>query len=168
GGLGGVVDGGGGRDLIDFSAVANAPVVGDLATGQFTAGNGACTLRRVEKVIGSALDDDIRGDGRRNARWGGVGDDTLAGEPGADRLLGGPGDDRLLGGSGNDLLRGGPGADEVDGQGQADRLYGDAGADLLRGGPGNDLLYGDGRDLSLDGGGGEDLCSLGGAAPSAC
>ena len=167
-GVSGTLDGGGGRDLIDFSAVTDAPVVGDLATGQFTAGNGACTLRRVERVIGSPLDDDIRGDGRRNALWGGAGNDTLTGGPGADRLLGGPGADRLRGGGGDDLLRGGPGADGVYGQGQSDRVYGDAGADLLRGGPGDDLLYGDGRDLSIDGGGGEDLCSLDGATPAAC
>ena len=167
-GVSGTLDGGLGRDVIDFSAVAGTPVVGNLAPGQFTAGTGACTVWRVENVIGSPLDDDITGDGRRNVLWGGAGNDTLTGGAGADRLLGGPGDDLLWGGAGDDLLRGGPGADEVYGQGQADRVHGDAGADLLRGGPGNDTLYSDAADRSVAGGDGEDLCILGGAAPSAC
>ena len=168
GGVSGTLDGGLGRDVIDFSAVAGAPVVGNLASGQFTAGTGACTVWRVENVIGSPLGDDITGDGRRNALWGGGGGDILTGGAGADRLLGGPDDDLLRGGGGDDLLRGGPGADEAYGQAQSDRVQGDAGADLLRGGPGNDTLYGDAADRSVAGGDGEDLCSLGGEAPSAC
>lgn len=167
-GVSGTLDGGLGRDVIDFSAVAGAPVVGSLASGQFAAGTGGCTVWRVENVIGSPLGDDITGDGRRNALWGGGGGDILTGGAGADRLLGGPGDDLLRGGGGDDLLRGGPGADEAYGQAQADRLYGDAGADLLRGGPGNDTLYGDAADRSVVGGDGQDLCSLGGESPSAC
>ncbi len=167
-GVNGTVDGGPGQDLVDFADVTAAPVLGDLATGQFTTGPTACTVRRVERVVGSALDDDIRGDDRRNAIWGGPGNDSLAGGGGADLLQGGPGDDIVLGGAGNDLLRGGPGDDAVYGQGQSDRVYGDGGADDLRGGAGDDLLHGDNRDVGLVGGDGEDLCSLGGEAPSAC
>lgn len=167
-GLNGIVDGGTGRDVIDFSEVTAAPVLGDLATGQFNAGTGACTVRRVEQVVGSALDDVIRGDGRPNVIWGGPGADRLYGGDGADVLRGGLGDDLLGGGRGPDLLRGGPGDDLLAGQGQADRLYGDAGADDLRGGAGLDLLYGDRWDVNLDGGPGEDLCSLSSGAPAPC
>ncbi len=114
------------------------------------------------------FDDDLRGDGGRNAIWGGAGDDSLAGGGGPDMLQGGPGDDAILGGGGGDLLRGGPGSDAVSGQGQSDRVYGDAGPDVLRGGAGADLLFGDDRDVSLDGGDGEDVCRVGDAAPAAC
>lgn len=140
-GTSGTLDGGIGRDRIGFSKVMSTPVVGDLATGLFSAGGGSCTLRRVEEVVGSPLGDTITGDGRRNVLLGGAGNDSLSG---------GAGDDRLDGGAGDDILRG------------------DAGADRLQGGTGNDLLFGDAADLPPFGGPGEDSCAVGSAAPAPC
>jgi Ca2+-binding RTX toxin-like protein len=112
-----VVDGGGGIDQLDF-----APFVGILvtpATGVVvdlaakTASNpfgGTLTLKNVENVIGTALADEISGDGRRNV----IGDGLFDG--GADVILARGGDDlvRLGPSSTNARADGGAGRDTLE------------------------------------------------------
>lgn len=57
---------------------------------------------RVDRLVGNALANTMRGLG---------GNDTLLGKGGNDTLLGGPGRDRLVGGPGRDKVTGGPGFD---------------------------------------------------------
>lgn len=142
------IDGGGywdeslrtGWDTIDYryessregnSPVAPIGVTVNLATGVATDTFGDIdTLRHIDAVFGSHLDDIIFGNERMN---------YIMGEEGNDLLSGGSGDDNLEGGAGNDTLDGGQGDDE---------LYGGAGDDIL-------IQSGSGRQL-YDGGDGVD------------
>ena len=59
---------------------------------------------RTENVIGTSLNDVLRGDAGPNDLDGGGGDDVLDSAAGADSLNGGPGLDRLSAGDGDDSL----------------------------------------------------------------
>lgn len=98
-----LVDGGFGRDTLDFSSVATALVI-DLETPANNLGGPATgdAYSNIEVVLGGARADVIRGD---------AADNTLFGFNGSDRLTGGAGADVLTGGTGQDLLTGGSGAD---------------------------------------------------------
>lgn len=85
-------------------------------------------------VLGTVLDDDLRGTS---------GPDVIAGGPGNDTVRGLGGDDVICGGADQDTLDGGAGADSIDGGG-ADFPWE---PDLLAGGPGHDVLRG--RDLAM-------------------
>ncbi len=115
------IDGGGGRNLIDFSTHSQAVTV-DLTAGT-TSVIGLIT--RIVDVMGSAFDDTLIGNAQDNRLFGLIGNDTL---------IGGPGNDILFGGAGNDILNGGDGRDW---------LLGGTGADSLLGGIGDDLLISD-------------------------
>ena len=82
-----VIDGGAGRDALDFSAsVAGVQV--DLSTGTLVDGEGfEDQFSSIEIVTGSTFDDTL---------LGGSGDDTFIGGDGSDVLVGGP-DDGLPG-----------------------------------------------------------------------
>lgn len=84
-------DGRSGFDTIDYSGASVGMVV-DLSK-HTAAGMGDDKLFGIEKVIGSAHDDDIKGDKRDNELVGGDGNDTLRGMGGADTLTGGNGSD---------------------------------------------------------------------------
>lgn len=71
-------------------------------------------------------------------RFGGGGDQTIAGTGGRDDLFGGGGDDAISGGGGNDRMWGEAGDDTLRGQAGRDVLTGGAGADRLGGGLGAD------------------------------
>jgi len=128
-GITGVVDGGGGVNVLDYSAWTSAVHV-DLGAGTATATGGVVN---VGHVIGGSGNDCLIGDDGSNVLVGGAGDDYLSGRGGADALFGGSGNDILLGGAGVDLLFG---------EGGRDLLIGGAGLDLLDGGSGDDLLIG--------------------------
>ena len=115
------IDGGGGSNLIDFSAHSQAATV-DLAAGTTSA---IGLITRIVDVIGSAFDDTLIGNAQDNRLFGLTGNDTL---------IGGLGNDILFGGAGNDFLNGGGGSDW---------LLGGTGADSLLGGNGDDLLISD-------------------------
>jgi len=177
-----VLDGGDGRDLVDYSA-SLAGVTVDLAAGTGLGGDAeGDRLYNIEIVTGSALSDIVLADGEANALSGGAGDDTLDGRSGADTLFGGTGNDSLVGGLGDDLLIGGEGADILNGgEGTDTASYQDASstvlADLATGGgttveaagdsylsienltgsTSSDQLSGDGTDNVLTGLGGHDL-----------
>ena len=122
-------EGGVGADRASYAEDPSAVVV-DLSAGTATDGWGdADMLTGVENALGSAHDDDIRGDDGWN---------VLKGLAGADRLSGGAGSDRMLGGSGKDLLDGGEQDDRLIGDGGVDRMLGGMGSDHLTGGGGGD------------------------------
>jgi Ca2+-binding RTX toxin-like protein len=94
-GLSGLVDAGGGEDVLDYSAFATDVVV-NLLTGAATAIGG---IAGVEHVIGGSGNDILVGDDGGNDLIGGGGRDVIIGGAEADTLDGGEGDDLLIGGS---------------------------------------------------------------------
>jgi len=77
-----IIDGGAGVDTVQFNAVSAAVTV-SLATGVAT-GQGTDTLRNIENVTGSNLNDTITGNNGNNVIDGGGGADVLAGLGGND------------------------------------------------------------------------------------
>ncbi|SFL99294.1 calcium-binding protein [Methylorubrum salsuginis] len=106
------VNGGNGFDTVYFGAPGGAPgtgtaqsVVLDLANQKNNAGFiKGDVYARIEKFVGTTLDDVMRGDGAANTFDGGAGDDVLSGGAGNDVLIGGQGSDTMTGGAGNDVF----------------------------------------------------------------
>lgn len=95
------------------------------------------TLVDIEDVVGTAMDDSLRGNADWNGLFGGGGNDTLNGDAGNDLLQGDDGNDLLYGEAHNDTLRGGIGNDTLAGGDGDDTLIGETGSDtytVLRGG----------------------------------
>jgi Ca2+-binding RTX toxin-like protein len=133
-----VIVGGDGVDMVDFSRFGEA-VAANLAW--WTAKDrGVQLLSGIEGVVGSPLDDVLRGDDSGNWFFGGAGRDVIKGIAGNDRLHGGS---------------------------DGDRLEGAAGADVVRGDGGDDRLVVSAED-DYSGGEGKDLCRLDGASWSPC
>ncbi|MCI5046970.1 MAG: hypothetical protein MRY59_05675, partial [Aquisalinus sp.] len=107
GGEGGdLIDGGAGQDTASYVGSISAVFV-NLAAGTANGGDAdGDVLISIENLSGSALDDELIGDGQANILEGRGGDDTLSGGGGVDTLLGGAGDDVLEGGLGGDVLDG--------------------------------------------------------------
>lgn len=149
-----IIQGGSGVDTSDYR-LSSAAVIIDLSSSgaQFGGDAAGDTLSEIEKVLGSAFNDQIIGDSNANGFDGGAGADDLRGGVGADSISGGSGDDSLRGDDGNDRLYGNDGADT---------LFGHDGADVLEGRDGNDLIKGDGGNDYLIGGNGADIL-VGGA-----
>ena len=105
------------------------------------------TVPDIIHLTGSAWDDILAGDSRKNTIKGGGGNDTIYGGPGGsyddsdngDMLEGQRGDDTIYGGKGNDTLNGGAGNDT---------LVGGSGADTFMGGAGKDTIYADRADIT--------------------
>jgi Ca2+-binding RTX toxin-like protein len=96
-------DGGAGVDTLFFDIVSGLSVKVDLADSTLNGGLArGLTLSGIERVVGSDLDDDIRGSTGADTFWGGKGDDRLEGRAGDDNLVGGGGGDVLIGGAGRD------------------------------------------------------------------
>ncbi|NQW08325.1 MAG: matrixin family metalloprotease [Alphaproteobacteria bacterium] len=89
------------------------------------------------------------------ARYGGQGDQNMAGGADADILYGNQGNDTLAGNGGEDTLFGGQGRDQLSGGSAGDVLYGNKFEDTLYGGEGTDFLYGGQGSDTLYGGGGD-------------
>lgn len=154
-----------GVDTFDASARAFGVVL-DLGQGLFSRFGGFDDVviaygTVIENAVGSAYDDQVRGngvdnrlEGRGGDDWieGFKGDDVLAGGDGRDRLHGGGDHDRLGGGEGGDLMGGYFGADSLSGGAGNDRIFGGAGADRLSGGSGRDRMFGGRHDDRLSGG----------------
>jgi Ca2+-binding RTX toxin-like protein len=141
------IDGGGGIDLLDYTAYTTGVVV-NLSLGSTTGVPGG--VLSLENVTGGQAGDSLTGDDGPNVLRGGPGDDPLIdGRGGADELYGEAGDDGavgLLGGTGDDLLVGGLGDDM--------NVDGGAGADIYR------LVDGDGSDSLGDTGPASDIDTL--------
>ncbi|MBZ0129747.1 MAG: M10 family metallopeptidase C-terminal domain-containing protein [Rhodobacteraceae bacterium] len=164
------VDGGSDVDTLDLSGWltgAGLAASVNLITGVYEivvnsfGDNGTYTINSIENVFGTAYDDTIQGDGRRNLLRGNDGNDSVVAGGGNDRVYGGGGNDTLSGRDGNDRLYGDAGNDILNGESGADRLTGGSGADQLRGGAGNDLMEAGSDDDILIGGTGNDTMSGG-------
>ncbi|RZJ27271.1 MAG: calcium-binding protein, partial [Brevundimonas sp.] len=189
-------NGGAGIDTVDYSAVGAAVVV--KLNGSVTQNDGqggADALSGIERVIGTAFDDLLVGDGIGNTLIGGAGRDTLLGLAGDDVLVGGEGvANTLQGGSGNDryvvsvagdsvIELAGEGTDTVEtalgawtlGANLENLIHtgstafmgtGNSLANILTGGSGDDLLRGGGGNDSLNGGQGDDIALFAGLRSS--
>ncbi|NES23297.1 MAG: hypothetical protein F6K41_31360, partial [Symploca sp. SIO3E6] len=175
-------DGGEGNDTADFGTGEFA-IIGDLSQNRATYTDDAGvevveTLLNIERLVGTAFDDQLIGD---------TGNNTLYGQDGNDTLLGGEGHDHLVGDTGVDYFDGGEGIDTVYFRGEnsavtanlnqgsatyindagvqvvetlinIERLVGTAFDDQLIGDDSNNTLYGeDGNDTLLGGGGNDHL-----------
>ncbi len=94
-------------------------------------------------IIGTNLDDKLRGDNQANEIFGGAGNDIIRGRGGDDELRGQGGNDNIKGNNGNDTIRGGGGNDVIDGGNGDDDLLGNNGNDRFVGSTGNDTIIGD-------------------------
>jgi Ca2+-binding RTX toxin-like protein len=134
--------GGGGVDLLDFSATTLRGVSVNLGrtSAQIVNSNLSLVLNSLsafENVTGGSRNDSLTGNGIANLMLGGGGSDFISGEAGSDSLTGGSGDDNMVGGGGDDFLIGGSGGDNY--HFDADLSLGsdvveegvDVGADLL-------------------------------------
>jgi Ca2+-binding RTX toxin-like protein len=97
------IDGGTGRDVLDFSDSPRKVTVN--LTRSRAQGLGTDNLKSIEDVIGSRFADSLTGNAAANGLDGGRGGDQLFGRGGPDRLNGGPGRDLVDGGAGRDLCR---------------------------------------------------------------
>lgn len=149
------IDGGGGRDVVDYSSAPSAVTV-DLAAGTATGGHGSDTLANVEIVYGSHFGDLLIGDGQDNSLRANRGDDTLRGGAGNDsaeyRNATGPVVVDLAAGTAT-------GADGNDTLESIENTVGSAFADTLRGTNGENTLRGGEGDDTIDGRGGTDTAS---------
>jgi hypothetical protein len=106
-----VLDGGAGRNMIDYSQ-RTAPIILDL--GKSARGgerNEGDAITNFNDAAGGSGDDRLTGSAVPNYLAGHRGDDKLTGLAGRDDLLGGAGRDRLTGGDGNDFFDPGTGVD---------------------------------------------------------
>lgn len=107
-----IIDNGGGRDTLDFSATTTRQVSVSLGIAAAQVVNAGLTLtlsagNTIENVLGGGLGDTITGNALDNILAGGGGNDTLTGLAGRDLLIGGLGVDSVFGGDGEDILIGG-------------------------------------------------------------
>jgi Ca2+-binding RTX toxin-like protein len=170
-------DGGSGTDSVDASAQSWRTVDADLTYGWVRSpaiGPGAgmhTNVHSVERVVGSPLDDVLRGGDGPDQLFGGDGDDVIEGRGGDDRIDGGAGRDQVTyagspsgvtvdlyagvaDGTGADVL---VGIEDVVGSAFDDVLTGDAGPNVLDGGEGADRIAGGGGDDVLHGGPHDDI-----------
>lgn len=123
------IDGGSGLDQANYSTddgpygvlvnLSAASVnMGGITVASGTARDnwrGTDTLKNIENINGSNLNDYILGSSANNYIHGGnTGNDTLNGGAGNDNINGGSGNDSLIGGDGSDWLSGGIGNDIFD------------------------------------------------------
>lgn len=115
------IDGGIGRDTVDFSWASTGQEVYLIASN----------ITNVEDIRGSSFDDRLVGDDAPGGNMidGQNGNDTIFGRDGNDTLIGGNGADFLSGGDDKDLLIGGNGDDRLDGGFGQDTVTGGSGAD---------------------------------------
>ncbi|MFN4014604.1 MAG: hypothetical protein ACK4JB_04685 [Reyranella sp.] len=181
GGLGAdVLNGGGGLDTASYAgATVGVRVSLSLSGVQNTVGAGGDTLIGFENLAGSALNDQLTGDGNANVLTGNDGNDILAGLGGDDTLNGGAGLDTatyaaaLSGvsvslalaaaqntlGAGTDTLSS---IENLTGSAYDDTLTGSDAVNTLLGGAGNDVLDGGAGGDRMEGGLGNDTYYVGG------
>ena len=119
------IDGGKGRDLVDFSgsyethegglAISLAGAVGEVHARFGDTWQLTTLLHNIEDVTGSIYDDKITGSNGDNKLDGGKGNNSIEGQGGNDELIGGHGDDAINGGTGHDTIFGGAGRNTLSG-----------------------------------------------------
>ena len=178
--------GGAGSDTVSY-ADSEQGVRIDLESGDGHGGRAeGDTLRSIENLTGSSLNDRLMGNSGANLLDGGAGDDIIIGGDGDDELIGGSGADRLNGGAGKDWARyhdsaqgvaidldaqtaaqGDAAGDQLisienlEGSKFYDLLRGDDGANILLGKGGDDALHGRGGNDQINGGKGNDFLTGG-------
>ena len=85
-GVTGTIDGGAGRDTIDFSAYTSGVTV-DLAAGLIAVQDLEGSISNVEDIIGGQGDDKLTGNDEDNIIIGGGGKDIMRGGPGNDQYI---------------------------------------------------------------------------------
>jgi Ca2+-binding RTX toxin-like protein len=100
GSVAGTIDGGGGSDTLDYSALSTSVTV-NLGTGDATRTGG---VLGIENALGGSGDDTLTGNAQSNILSGGRGNDTIDGGGGRDLVIGGLGADRVRGGDADDLV----------------------------------------------------------------
>lgn len=140
GGDGATIDGGAGRDLLDYGS--NGPIPGGSVPGGVSASLQSNRARWVygrHPTFGEQARSDaiaaierLSGTPNGDSLTGGAGADELIGEGGPDDLAGGDGNDFLAGGDGDDLLVGGDGTDTLDGGKHADVFRPSPGGDTIQ------------------------------------
>lgn len=109
-----IINGRGGSDTASYEETYSPLLIdlrdGIVQTDEFGPASGD-TLISIENLVGSVVNDELRGDNDRNHLEGMAGTDSLFGRGGFDWLEGGAGDDILTGGSNADTLAGGGGSD---------------------------------------------------------
>lgn len=165
------VDGGAGRDTLDYSgrtasvSVTLDAIRNDGASSELDRDmpdeNGASSIEDIrggsgaDTLTGSAADNDIKSGPGDDMVYGLGGENRIWADGGDDQVWGGANYDRVWGGSGNDIVHGGESGDWLHGQGGNDTLFGDGGNDWIHGGGGrDDLSGGTGYDWCNGGGGG--------------
>jgi Ca2+-binding RTX toxin-like protein len=92
-----LIDGGAGRDSIEFKERATSAVVVDYANGTITGGSsGTISFASIERVVAGNFDDSLTGNAAAQNLTGQIGSDTLAGAGGLDTLWGGVGTDTFV------------------------------------------------------------------------
>ncbi len=144
------------RAALPIESPAEISAVGAVVGGAIApspTGN-AAPASVLNKILGTANDDDITGTAL---------DDAIYGLQGNDKLRGGNGNDVVYGGAGNDIISGdhvpeqtSVSNDSLFGEKGDDKLFGRIGNDTLRGGDGNDQLFGGSGSDRLRGGKGND------------
>ena len=97
-------------------------------------------------IVGSALDDDIKG---------GDGGDDIKGGKGKDKIKGGKGKNKIKSEEGDDDIEAGDGGDDIEGGIGNDKVIGGAGNDTLTGNEGDDEIEGGEGKNTLSGGAGK-------------
>jgi len=107
----------------------------------------------IENITAAGGDDIIVGNNAINRLIGGAGSDVVKGMGGNDNIFGDTGNDTLEGGDGDDFLSGGLGDDIAAGGRGNDKIFagsGDTGDDIFIGGDGDDIIGGNaGNDLII-------------------
>jgi serralysin len=92
-----LIDGGAGRDSIEFKERATSAVVVDYANGTITGGSsGTISFASIERVVAGNFDDSLTGNAAAQNLTGQIGSDTLSGAGGLDTLWGGVGSDTFV------------------------------------------------------------------------
>ncbi|MFO1329537.1 MAG: calcium-binding protein [Rubrivivax sp.] len=138
-----LIDGGSGIDRAEYgnsTAAVNITLANSGDTVVSDGLGGTDTLRNIERLLGTALNDTLTGNDAANTLEGGNGNDILRGGLGHDRLIGGNGDDTLAGGLGDDTLDGGAGVDWADYSAASGPVVANLGANTASGADGNDTF----------------------------
>jgi Ca2+-binding RTX toxin-like protein len=139
------IDGNGGNDQLDFSAISTPITLNlSIATPQTVYTNLQLSLLSpIREVLLGSGNDTLIGSTGNDLIFGNDGDDSILGGDGHDTIWGGAGNDIIFGGIGNGEIRGGLGNDTVFG-GLGDDTFietdADGGSDSYRGADGNDLF----------------------------
>ena len=158
-----------GEDTVIYAsrALPGVSVEARLDIGRTNFSNGDMDrLFDIENLVGTDLDDFLRGDGGDNALSGASGDDTIRGGGGNDFIVGGNGSDLLKGEAGDDTIMvsgddsvpsGAPYTDYVYGGDGDDRIFGhDSSIAIVYAGAGADFFEGFSQDDRFFGGDGAD------------